>query len=48
VGLVDKRLTLKINEHKAEALDLEKEIDKVVYEIYSLSPEDIELIESEQ
>ena len=48
VDLVEKRLTLKITEHKAEALDLEKEIDKVVYEIYSLSPEDIELIESEQ
>jgi type I restriction-modification system DNA methylase subunit len=46
--LVEKRLTLKITENKAKALDLEKEIDKVVYEIYSLSPEDIELIESEQ
>lgn len=48
VGLVDKRLTLEISNDKTEAHDLERQIDKVVYEIYSLSPEDIELIESEQ
>ena len=46
--LVEKRISLKMPEHSAEALNLEKEIDKVVYAIYSLSPEDIELIESEQ
>lgn len=48
VGLVDKRLTLKISNDKTEAHDLDRQIDKVVYEIYFLSPEDIELIESEQ
>lgn len=48
VGLVDKRLTLEISNDKTEAHDLDRQIDKVVYEIYSLSPEDIELIESEQ
>ena len=48
IDLVEKRLTLKITDHKTEALDLEKEIDKVVYAIYALSPEDIELIESEK
>jgi type I restriction-modification system DNA methylase subunit len=46
VQLVDKRLELKIIEHKTESLELEKEIDKVVYEIYSLGFEDIYLIES--
>ena len=48
VGLVDKRLTLEISNDKTEAHDLDRQIDKVVYEIYFLSPEDIELIESEQ
>ena len=48
VDLVEKRLVLKMADHKAEALDLEKEIDRVVYAIYGLSPEDIELIESKQ
>ena len=46
VQLVDKRLELKITEHKSEALELEKEIDRVVYELYSLSMDDIALIES--
>jgi type I restriction-modification system DNA methylase subunit len=48
IELVEKRLTLKIVDQKAEALDLEKEIDKVVYTIYSLDADDIELIEREQ
>jgi hypothetical protein len=48
IKLVEKRLKLNITEHMAEALNLEKEIDRVVYAIYSLGPEDIELIESEQ
>ena len=48
VDLVEKRLTLQIADHKAEAINLENEINRVVYEIYSLSPEDIELIESQQ
>ena len=46
IDLVEMRLTLKIVDHKTEALELEKEIDKVVYAIYALSPQDIALIES--
>jgi len=46
VQLVDKRLEMKITERKSESLELEKEIDKVVYEIYSLNTEDISLIEA--
>ena len=48
VDLVDKRLTLKIADQKTEALDTESQIDKVVYEIYSLSPEEIALIETRE
>ena len=46
VFLVDKRLSLKIADHASDCLELERQIDQVVYEIYSLSPEDISLIES--
>jgi type I restriction-modification system DNA methylase subunit len=45
VQLVDKRLEMKTNENKSESLELEKEIDRVVYEIYSLSPQEISSIE---
>ena len=48
VDLVEKRLALKIADQKTEALDTESQIDKVVYEIYSLSPEEIALIESRE
>jgi type I restriction-modification system DNA methylase subunit len=44
--LVDKRLSLLIAEDKPEAIAIEKEIDKIVYQIYSLNPEDISIIET--
>jgi type I restriction-modification system DNA methylase subunit len=46
MSLVKKRLELSIASHPSECQLLEEEIDKVVYEIYSLTPKDIELIES--
>jgi type I restriction-modification system DNA methylase subunit len=45
--LVESRLALKFVDDKVAALEFQKRIDKVVYEIYGLSQEDIELIESE-
>ena len=47
VTLVDKRLKMSIAEHQSESVELESEIDKVVYQIYSLNSEDIALIETD-
>lgn len=44
--LVEKRLAIKMVEDTVSALALQKEIDKVVYEIYSLTPQEIEIIEN--
>ncbi|QLL24212.1 hypothetical protein DLE04_00370 [Actinobacteria bacterium IMCC26103] len=46
IALVDTRLSMKIGDNKKECLELEKEIDRVVYELYKLDAEDIALIES--
>lgn len=46
VKLVDERLKMRMTQHHAECLELEKEIDKIVYEIYFLSSGEISLIES--
>ena len=46
VKLVDERLALKMADHQEAALDLEREIDRVVYKVYSLSLDDIAIIES--
>lgn len=46
ITLVDKRLTLKMSVSQKESLELEKKIDKIVYELYSLNTDDIALIEN--
>lgn len=46
VFLVDKRLSLKMVESQNECFEIEKQIDKVVYELYSLGPEEVALIKS--
>jgi type I restriction-modification system DNA methylase subunit len=45
IVLVEERLSLTFDGHEVRAVDLEKKIDEIVYQIYSLSGEDIELIE---
>jgi adenine-specific DNA-methyltransferase len=43
--LVDKRLDIKLADNESEALELEREIDKIVYKLYALDGDDIALIE---
>ena len=45
VELVNKALDAKKNDHQADISVLEKEIDNLVYQLYELTPEEIELIE---
>ena len=45
VELVNKALEAKKNDHQADISILEKEIDNLVYQLYELTPEEIELIE---
>jgi len=45
-SLVDKILAAKKTNHTADVTALEKEIDKLVYQLYKLEPEEIEIIES--
>ena len=45
VELVNKALDAKQNDHQADISVLEKEIDNLVYQLYELTPEEIELIE---
>jgi type I restriction-modification system DNA methylase subunit len=47
ISLVDKRLLMKLADRQKECLELEQEIDRVVYKLYSLDPADIALIETE-
>jgi len=48
VGLVDKILTLKKQNPKADTSALEKEIDQLVYALYNLTPEEIALVEGSE
>ncbi|WJI99813.1 Eco57I restriction-modification methylase domain-containing protein [Helicobacter pylori] len=48
IALVDKILALKEKDPKANTLDLEKEIDALVYQLYHLTDEEIKIIEDEQ
>ncbi len=43
-NLVDQILTLKKENPKADTSDLENEIDELVYQLYALTPEDIEVV----
>ncbi|NCS24071.1 MAG: class I SAM-dependent DNA methyltransferase [Microcystis aeruginosa BS13-02] len=47
IVLVDQILTDKKSNPKADTSELEKEIDKIVYELYGLSEEEIRIIEGE-
>ncbi|REJ48606.1 MAG: class I SAM-dependent DNA methyltransferase [Microcystis wesenbergii TW10] len=47
IVLVDQILTAKKSNPKADTSELEKEIDKIVYELYGLSEEEIRIIEGE-
>ena len=47
IALVDQILTDKKSNPKADTSELEKEIDKIVYELYGLSEEEIRIIEGE-
>jgi hypothetical protein len=47
IVLVDQILTAKKSSPKADTSELEKEIDKIVYELYGLSEEEIRIIEGE-
>ena len=44
--LVDQILSLKKDNPKADTSDLEREIDLMVYELYGLSKEEIEIVEN--
>ncbi len=44
-GLVDKALVIKKADLKADIQSLENQIDKIVYELYNLSPEEIKIVE---
>ncbi|GAA8659146.1 hypothetical protein KYTH86_02110 [Helicobacter pylori] len=48
IALVDKILALKEKDPKANTLDLEKEIDALVYQLYNLTDEEIKIIENGQ
>ncbi|GHQ74126.1 type II restriction endonuclease Eco57I subunit R [Helicobacter pylori] len=48
IALVDKILALKEKDPKANTLDLEKEIDALVYQLYHLTDEEIKIIEAGQ
>jgi hypothetical protein len=46
VELVDKVLISKRSSSQASTVNLEKQIDSLIYKLYELSPEEIELIEA--
>ncbi|GAA7116398.1 type II restriction endonuclease Eco57I subunit R [Helicobacter pylori] len=48
IALVDKILKVKEKDPKANTLDLEKEIDALVYQLYHLTDEEIKIIENGQ
>ncbi|GAA7182219.1 class I SAM-dependent DNA methyltransferase [Helicobacter pylori] len=48
IALVDKILAVKEKDPKANTLDLEKEIDALVYQLYHLTDEEIKIIEDGQ
>ncbi|MEO5357391.1 MAG: Eco57I restriction-modification methylase domain-containing protein [Nitrospirae bacterium YQR-1] len=47
ITLVDKILTLKQNDSKADTTAIEREIDQMVYKLYGLTPEEIEIVEND-
>ena len=47
ITLVDKILSLKKSDPRADTSALEAEIDRMVYELYSLTPEEIKIVEGD-
>ena len=45
IKLVDKILTLKAKDTKADTLLIENELDNMVYKLYELTPEEIVIVE---
>jgi hypothetical protein len=45
VGLVEKCLTVKQREADSDMTEWEREIDRLVYELYGLTPAEIKLVE---
>jgi len=46
INVVDKILEIKEKDSKAETLELERKIDTLIYKLYSITEEEIEIIES--
>ncbi len=46
VGLVDQILAAKQRDPQADTIALEQEIDQLVYQLYDLTPEEIDLVEA--
>jgi adenine-specific DNA-methyltransferase len=44
ISKVDEILSLKANDSEADTQELEQEIDKMVYELYGLSEEEIKIV----
>ena len=42
---VDKIINSKRKNHEADTIELEREIDQMVYEVYGLTPEEIRVVE---
>ncbi|MBN1253604.1 MAG: hypothetical protein JXA16_15805, partial [Bacteroidales bacterium] len=47
IALVDKALKLKSADSKADISAQQTEIDKLVYQLYDLTPEEIEMVEKQ-
>ena len=45
-GLVDEILKIKSENSSGDVSEIEREIDKIVYELYDLSEEEIKIVES--
>jgi adenine-specific DNA-methyltransferase len=46
INLVDQILTLKKTNPQADTSDLENEIDELVYQLYELTPEEVEVVKN--
>ena len=47
ISIVNQIIAIKNNDENADISSLETEIDKVVFEIYKLSPDEIRIVENE-
>ncbi|HOV14221.1 MAG TPA: hypothetical protein PK771_08055 [Spirochaetota bacterium] len=46
IELVDKILDIKKENHSADTTELERQIDRMVYELYGLTEEEIRIVEN--